>query len=662
MAISNNVLAKMAVIISAQTAEFNRKMSQSQNSIKKFTGFISSMAGTLGIAFSVQQVAQFALEVSKLAGEAEGVRAAFNKLPQSIKLMDELKRATGGTVSELDLMKRAVQASNFDISLRALPRLLEFAAVRAQQTGQSVDYLVDSIVTGIGRKSKLILDNLGISAVQLDEKLGGVSVAAASVGQVADAVGSIAEENLAKMGSMADTASTKIQRLAASWENLKVKIGEAANSTGVLGSFVQSTTILLDLLADQERTLALADVRRATSGSIFFGDDAAFDKIVELVRKGHEFNETVEQIQSYMGVSAEHAEKIHAFLEKASLKGKELRFSQQDRLIIDPSTGMPAHRQPDSVVPDLSMFQKQIETYDTLKEKLKELNEQFETTATSDKNSLTLLGTQIDDVNKKIAELDKLRKGLTSGGGLIPNIQNEIERFKELQKSAFSPEQVEFYTSKIRELEHRLQMLTREPYDLSIRLDDKGVFGGFLNDVEGRQNKAFSDLDERLNNAMSAFQEDFAKQQKDRTQRFINHTQMMADAAVTMGTTVGDVFGNLATGQIDFLQAMSRVTGQIIEMYLQQSIAAMIAAAIKDPSTPFPLAKVAMAAVGIGLVKSLFSQIGAIGGGGTGAGGSFSALPQHTNGGLKVQITGKISGYDMNLLQDRNAYRRSRVG
>ena len=35
---------------------------------------------------------------------------------------------------------------------------------------KSVDFLVNSIVTGIGRKSVLILDNLGLSAVDVNEK------------------------------------------------------------------------------------------------------------------------------------------------------------------------------------------------------------------------------------------------------------------------------------------------------------------------------------------------------------------------------------------------------------------------------------------------------------------------------------------------------------
>lgn len=239
----------MAVQISANTAEFNKALSSTSNNLKTFTSNIQNIAATVGIAFGVQQVAAFGLEVTKLAGQAEAVQAAFDRLPNSIRLMERLKDATGGTVSELELMKRAVQASNFDISLEALPRLLEFATLRAQQTGQSVDYLVDSIVTGIGRKSKLILDNLGISAVQLSEELKGVSLDASSIGEVAEAVGRIAEKNLVNMAGFSENAATKLQRLSASWENLKVAIGNAANSTGVFGQAIDLLTSTIDTFA-----------------------------------------------------------------------------------------------------------------------------------------------------------------------------------------------------------------------------------------------------------------------------------------------------------------------------------------------------------------------------------------------------------------------------
>lgn len=220
----------------------------------------------MAAGFAVSQIGEFVMDVSKLSGEAEGVRVAFERLPAATKLMLDLKDATSGTVSELDLMKRSVMAANFGISLKALPELLEFASIRAKQTGQSVDYLVDSIVTGIGRKSKLILDNLGISAVALGEAMGGVSMEAATVGEVAEAVGRIASENLKEMGEMSENASTKMERLGATWVNLKVAMGDAANGTGVLGTSIDILTGFMTVLAS--KNLSASDKLAAFSGTL----------------------------------------------------------------------------------------------------------------------------------------------------------------------------------------------------------------------------------------------------------------------------------------------------------------------------------------------------------------------------------------------------------
>ena len=212
---------------------FNKELAKTNTSLNKWASGVTSSLKGVAAGFSAIAIGRFVLDVSKLAGEAEGVSAAFNKLPDSVKLMQDLKAATGGTVSELELMKRSVMASNFDISLKALPQLLEFATLRARQTGQSVDYLVDSIVTGIGRKSKLILDNLGISAVQLTEALGGASAASSTIGEVAEAVGRIASKNLEKMGKLTDDAAVRADRLAASWKNMQVTMGQFSNNIGL---------------------------------------------------------------------------------------------------------------------------------------------------------------------------------------------------------------------------------------------------------------------------------------------------------------------------------------------------------------------------------------------------------------------------------------------
>ena len=195
------------------------------SSVQGLTGQLKTMAAAIGIAFTIDRVVAFAKESIKVAAAAEGVERAFKRIG-SPQLLEGLRRATRGTVSDLQLMQNAVKASNFQIPLDQLASLFKFAQQRARETGESVDYLVDSIILGIGRKSPLILDNLGISAVALREKFNGISAEVASVGDIAKAVGEIAEEAMAKVGDEADTTADKIAQLDTVFVNFQKKAGD----------------------------------------------------------------------------------------------------------------------------------------------------------------------------------------------------------------------------------------------------------------------------------------------------------------------------------------------------------------------------------------------------------------------------------------------------
>lgn len=145
----------------------------------------------------------------EMAEQADGVTKAFNGLNQE-GLLDNLRKATKGTVNDVQLMTAAVQANDFRIPLEDLGKYLEFAQLKAQQTGQSVDYMTNSIVTGLGRKSPLILDNLGISAAEISEKT-------KETGDFMKAVAEIVDTQLAEAGetyiSAADRAAQKTVEL-----------------------------------------------------------------------------------------------------------------------------------------------------------------------------------------------------------------------------------------------------------------------------------------------------------------------------------------------------------------------------------------------------------------------------------------------------------------
>lgn len=182
-----------------------------KNSIKGTAGALSGMA-------AAWTVGNFIKDSIKFAARVEGVRLAFLKLNQP-GLLSELRKATRNTVNDFELMQKAVQARNFKIPLDQLSTLLEFATKRAQQTGESVDYLVDSIITGIGRKSPMILDNLGISAAELAEEV-------KRVGDFGIATGNIVRQELQSMGNVMETTQTKLDRLSTSWENFTIGVGD----------------------------------------------------------------------------------------------------------------------------------------------------------------------------------------------------------------------------------------------------------------------------------------------------------------------------------------------------------------------------------------------------------------------------------------------------
>jgi hypothetical protein len=241
--------SEISVRISANMAELTKSLNKASGDLRKFNGDINKIAGAIGLGFGTQQIAQFTAEIVQLSGKAEGVAGAFNKLPNSIGLLNDLRTATKGTISDFELMQRTVQAFNLGIGIKEFPKLLEFATVRAQQTGEEIDYIVQSLVEGIGRKSVLKLDNLGISAERLRNKLGGVSMESATIAQVTSAFGQIAEEELTLMGSLADTAAVKISQLSSAWTDFKIELGKTV--TPAFEPLIQGTTEYLKLLSSK---------------------------------------------------------------------------------------------------------------------------------------------------------------------------------------------------------------------------------------------------------------------------------------------------------------------------------------------------------------------------------------------------------------------------
>lgn len=181
----------------------------------------------------VKELVTAALSMATFSGKIEGVKLAFDKLPNSVLLMSQLQKATHGMVDELTLMQKALQAKNFGIPIEKLGMLLEFATVRAQQTGISVDYLVDSIVTGLGRNSIKILDNLQINIGELKKRM-------QQTGETMQVVAiQMIGESMKKMDGYIETSETKVAKLEKAWKELGQEVSKKPATGSIIDFFSQ---------------------------------------------------------------------------------------------------------------------------------------------------------------------------------------------------------------------------------------------------------------------------------------------------------------------------------------------------------------------------------------------------------------------------------------
>lgn len=218
------------ILLGVDVKGFRSGLANADAAMKKFSGQLRNLGGLIGATFIGNQIAQFTKQAIELGSQIKTVGQGFSRMGDDAQLND-MRKSTRGLVNDLELMKTAVQAGNFGIPIAEMGNLLDFAARRAAETGQEVDYLVNSIITGIGRKSPMILDNLGISTTRLKNEFHGATIEAQSIADVAAAVGKIADEELGKMGPPIQTAADQMARLGVHMDNFLAAVSKPIEIT-----------------------------------------------------------------------------------------------------------------------------------------------------------------------------------------------------------------------------------------------------------------------------------------------------------------------------------------------------------------------------------------------------------------------------------------------
>lgn len=703
---ANDVLARLAVQIDAKTQQFGAALNVLNNRLDKFgrtvkaqnntiasfekrLGGIQRAFGALGIALGTREIISFAAEAAKLAGQFEGVSNAFNKLPDSKKLLVDLKEATGDTVSELQLMQRAVQASNFGIGLQQLPVLLKFAAVRAQQTGESVDYLVNSIVTGIGRKSPLILDNLGISTTRLKEEFNGAALQAQSIADVTAAVGRIAEEELGKMGGLTENLSVTMQQVSAAWENFKISVGD-----GVVGDIFNklakdALTILRAFgpAAEQAKnwteTLAraIADPLARRSGG---PSTAVLDEITEQLKAlrreaGAPITFNIEQLSERFKFTEQE---IAIFLKRMEEVNKQLSLSERVMNQVTES----ANSSFDGDLSAAAAAQVKVLSDElvTLEDRLKKAAEQNQSAFSIEalNRQIVVRRESLAILNQYIAGLKEANDDNTRSIGLVAALEAQIKAFGESIKQATSVEEIRRLQHELEGAKIRLDALLKpsvapEPIKIPVEFDfNEPDTKELLAAVNNLTNKLSKDNpegfvipvdidvpDEEINEAadksasaavaiVTAFTEAF----NDILQDFISNS------LVAFGESIGNALsgeGFSSFGE-DMLKAVSAFLGQFGKMLIAAGAAAIsLKKLLVNPLTAIA-AGTALIALSKAVSNSVSNAAQNIGSGGSSSGIVPLTRIEYNNQEVRVVVEGTLKGSGSDLLgvinnqQERN--------
>lgn len=170
--------------VGADISDYERKMRQADQTMKRTASSMSSeldksakalsgglgglgaLVGVGGAAMLAKQLGDVVTELNAVGAESQRMSAAFVEQwgERAPAAMETLRAASHGAISDMDLMLSANRAQMLHVTddYNELARLLEVATARGRAMGLSTQQAFNDLVTGIGRISPPILDNLGI--------------------------------------------------------------------------------------------------------------------------------------------------------------------------------------------------------------------------------------------------------------------------------------------------------------------------------------------------------------------------------------------------------------------------------------------------------------------------------------------------------------------
>lgn len=287
---ADQVLAKLAIQIAANTAQFNSQLKLAQNQFASFTNGLTSTAKNVGVALggifagraifnglrNAQQVASsFEATMSEVKAITGAVGKEFQKLENDAKRLGGSTKFTATEVGELQVAYGRLGFTTKEI-LQATEATLDLAAATGEDLAKSAD-VAGSTVRGFGLQAvetQRVVDVMAASFNKTALGLENFTESMKYVAPVAAAAGATVEETTALLGTLADAgirgsmAGTSLRKIFTDMTKdgrpLKERLAElAARGITLADSFDEvgrtAQTSLLILSKNTQKTDELAE-------------------------------------------------------------------------------------------------------------------------------------------------------------------------------------------------------------------------------------------------------------------------------------------------------------------------------------------------------------------------------------------------------------------
>jgi len=221
------------------------------------------------LALGVRQIIKFTSESAKLNSMHRAFTSLSGSTLKASVSLTKLKEATNDTMSEFDLFQQANNAMILGVSKNSdeMAEMFDMAQRLGDALGKGTRESVESLITGIGRQSRLMLDNIGIivkSGEAYDDYADALNITTDDLSDLdrkqafLNATMAAGVQKLKGLPPEIINAQKQFEQLGTSIENLSARIGNVL--IPVLGGGTKELTKFMNSLDDKRIVMLISSL------------------------------------------------------------------------------------------------------------------------------------------------------------------------------------------------------------------------------------------------------------------------------------------------------------------------------------------------------------------------------------------------------------------